>query len=73
MHLLNHWPRQLHTLQVHSPRGVEGMASCDIGSRLNQIFLVNAYPPKPLDIASSNFASALALAVAFVLSEYFFM
>ena len=27
-------------------------------SRSNQIFLVNALPPKPLDIAASKFASA---------------
>ena len=27
-------------------------------SRSNQIFLVNAFPPKPLDIAASNFAGA---------------
>ena len=26
------------------------------GSRSNQIFLVNAFPPKLLDIAASNFA-----------------
>ena len=25
---------------------------------LHQIFLVNAYPPKPLDIATANFAGA---------------
>ena len=39
---------------------VEGKASCDLdlGSRSNQIFLVNAFPPTPLDIAASNFAGA---------------
>ena len=26
-----------------------------------QIFLVNAFPPKPLDIAASNFAGALVI------------
>ena len=40
---------------------VLGNISCDLdpltlGSRSNQIFLVNAFPPKPLDIATSNFA-----------------
>ena len=37
---------------------VEGNASCDldIRSRSNQIFLVNAFPLKPLDIVASNFA-----------------
>ena len=49
-------------------RDVEGNASfdldlgssfvLDLGSRSNQIFLVNAFPPKPLDIAASNFAGA---------------
>ena len=39
---------------------VEGNASCDLdlGSRSNQIFLVNGLPLKPLDIAASNFAGA---------------
>ena len=39
---------------------VEGNASCDIDlvSRSNQIFLINALPPKPLDIEPSNFAGA---------------
>ena len=29
--------------------------------RPNQIFLVNAFPPKPLDIAASNFAGAYVI------------
>ena len=29
-----------------------------MGSGSNQIFLVNAFPPKSLDIAASNFAGA---------------
>ena len=60
MHLLNHWPYQFQTLQVHRSHDVEGNASCDldIGSRFNQIFLANAFPPKPLDIAASNFVGA---------------
>ena len=39
---------------------VEGNASCDLdpGPRSNQIFIVNTFPPKPLDIATSNFAGA---------------
>ena len=38
-------------------------ASCDLdlGSRLNQIFLVNAFPPKPLDIATLNHAGKYAI------------
>ena len=51
MHLLNHWPQQLQTLQVHRSHDVEGNAS-------NQILLVIAFPPKMLDIAASNFAGA---------------
>ena len=45
---------------IHRSHDVEGNASCNLdpGSRLNQIFLVNAFPPKPLDIAASNFAGA---------------
>ena len=60
MHLLKHWPKQLQTLQAHRSHDVEGNASCDLdlGSRSNKIFLVNAFPPKPLDIAASNFAEA---------------
>ena len=60
MHPLNHWPLQLQTLQVHRSHDVEGNASCDLdlGSGSNQIFLVNALPPKPLDIEASNFAGA---------------
>ena len=47
-------------MQVHSSHDVEGNASCnlDLGSRSNQIFLVNAFTPKLLDIATSNIASA---------------
>ena len=48
---------------------VEGIASCDLdpacdldsGSRSNQKFLVNAFPPKPLDIATSNFTGAYVI------------
>ena len=60
MHLLNHWPKQLQTLQVHRSHDVEGNASyeLDLGSRSNQIFLGNAFPLKPLNIAASNFAGA---------------
>ena len=39
---------------------VEGNALCelDLGLRSNQIFIVNTYPTKLLDIATSNFAGA---------------
>ena len=43
-------------MQVHRSNNVEGNASCDLGSRLNKIFLVNSFPLKLLDIAASNFA-----------------
>ena len=46
------------TLQVQRSHDIEGNASCDLASRSNQIFLVNAIPPKLLDIATSNFADA---------------
>ena len=61
MHLLNHWPYQLQTLQVHRAHNVEGNDSCDLDPsfRSNQLLLVNAFPPKPLDIATSNCADAL--------------
>ena len=60
MHFLNHWPKQRQTLQVHRAHDVEDNASYDLGlgSRSNQIFLVNAFSPKPLDILTSNFESA---------------
>ena len=46
-------------MQVHRSHNVEDNVSCDfgLGSRVNQIFLVNRFPPKPLDIAISKFAS----------------
>ena len=36
------------------------LCALDLGSRSNKIFLVNAFPPKPLDIhlPASNFADA---------------
>ena len=48
------------TLQVHWSHDVEGNALCNLDprSRSNQIFIVNAFPPKPLDIATSNIAGA---------------
>ena len=55
MHLLNTWSYQLQTLQLHRSHDVEDKALCDldIGSGLNQVFLVNAFPPKLLDSFSS--------------------
>ena len=55
MHLLSHRPYQLQTLQVLRSHDVEGNALCDLS---NQMFPVNALPPKPLHIAASNFAGA---------------
>ena len=42
------------------PHDVEGNSLCDLdlGSRSNQIFLVNAFLPKSLDISTSKFAGA---------------
>ena len=59
MHLLNNWLWQLQTLQVHVHRShdVESSASCDLDLG-NEIILVNAFPPKQLDIEASNFADA---------------
>ena len=49
-------------MQVHRLHDVEGNASCDLdlGQGQIKIFLVNALPPKPLDIDASNFADAQA-------------
>ena len=57
MHLLYRCTLQLQTLQVHRSHDVEGNASCDLdlGLRSNQTFLVNAFPPKLLDIETSYF------------------
>ena len=41
-------------ISIHRSHDVEGNTSCEIC----QIFLVNAFPPKPLDIAASNFTGA---------------
>ena len=38
--------------------GTEGNASYDLDLGPNQIFLLNAFPPQPLDIAAQNFAGA---------------
>ena len=47
-------------LQVHRAHDVVDTALFyrDLGLRSNQIFLVNAFPPKPLDISTSNFRGA---------------
>ena len=46
--------------KVHRSHDVEGndLWDLDLGSRSNQIFLINAFPLKPFDIAASNFAGA---------------
>ena len=60
MYFLVNTSKQLQTFQVHRSLDVEGNASCDLnlGSMSNQIFPVNAFPPKPLDIATLNFSGA---------------
>ena len=45
-------------LQVHRSHDEEDNASCDLDLWSNQIFLANAFPPKQLNIATSNFAGA---------------
>ena len=64
--LLNRWTKQLKALQVHRSYGVEdtrqrfvlSLTKVKVKSEI-MYFLVNASPPKPLDVATSNFADAL--------------
>ena len=65
--LLNGWTKQLQTLQLNRSYDVEGywatLGVClrpkvKVKSEI-MYFLVNAFPPKRLDLATSNFADAL--------------
>ena len=60
MHLLNHWPQQLQTLQVHRSHGVEDNASCDLdlGVKVKSNISCKCISPKPLVKATSKFAGA---------------
>ena len=61
--LLNRWTKQLQTLQVYRLYDVDdtGQLFCPKVKVKGEImyFLVYASPPKPLDVANSNFADAL--------------
>ena len=50
-------------MHVHTSQNVEGNVLCDLhlGSMSNQIYSVNAFPPKQLEIATSNFAGAYGI------------
>ena len=60
--LLNRWTKQLQTLYVHRSYDVEGTRQHFVwwhwpkGKGQIMYFLVNATPPKPLDVATSNIA-----------------
>ena len=57
--LLNCWTKQLQSLQVHRSYVVEDTRpNVKVKSEI-MYFLVNASPPKRLDVATSNFADAL--------------
>ena len=60
---LNRWTLQLQTLHVHRSYNVENTGQrfafvLDIKVEI-MYFIVNASPPKPFEIATSNFADAL--------------
>ena len=50
-------------MQVHWSHDIDSSAlsDLDLGSRLNQIFLVNAFPLKPSDQAASKFTGAYVI------------